>query len=229
MLVSAWMPGARFTRDLDFLGRGEPDADAVRETFARLMRTAHPDGLVFDADALVASPIMATHGTGGVRLVTRATLDGARVPITIDVGFGDAIATAPEMMDYPTLLDMPTPRVHAYSPETVMAEKLHAVVWFAGASTRIKDLYDLWRVPDVRRIDVGKLARSLRATFAGHGTALPDARPAGLAAAYADDPARRAHWRQYLSDLRAAQMPLSTVVDEIWHGLEPAVISARDE
>ena len=128
VLVSAWMPGARFTRDIDFLGEGLPDEAALGDTFADLMRADHADGLVFDVDGLTAKPIRVANEAGGVRLVARATLDGARVPVTIDVGFGDAVATASEIMAYPTLLDMPAPRVRAYAIETVLAEKLHAVV-----------------------------------------------------------------------------------------------------
>ena len=227
VLVSAWMPGARFTRDIDFLGEELPDETALRHTFADLMRADQADGLVFDTDGLVAKPIRVAHAAGRVRLVARATLDGARVPITIDVGFGDAMATAPELMTYPTLLDMPAPRVRAYAVETVLAEKLHAVVTFAGTSTRIKDVYDLWQVPKARTVDQGALARSLVATFARHGTALPEERPAGLARTYGESRDRRTQWRQYLFGIRMAEVPLIEVLDEIWRVIEPAVARAR--
>ena len=157
------------------------------------------------------------------------TLDGARVPITIDIGYGDAIATPTELMSYPTLLDMPPPRVHAYSPETVLAEKLHAVVSFAGMSTRVKDLYDLWRVPSVRRVDADELVRSLRATFERRGTELPEERPPGLSHDYAGNVERRAQWRQYLVAVRVEEVSLVVVVDEIWQFLHPFVDRARGE
>ena len=223
MLVSAWMPGARSTRDLDFHGRGSSDMSIVRDTFADLMRHEHPDGLIFDTAGLVARPIGPAHGTGGTRLVARAALDGARIPITIDVGFGDAMATPSEVMTYPTLLDLPSPRVHACSAETVMAEKLHAVVWFAGASTRMKDIYDLWRIPAVRRIDATALADSLRATFERRATALPVERPAGLSRMYGEDRERRAQWRRYLATLGVADASLTDAIDEVWESVLPSV------
>lgn len=228
VLVSAWLPGARFTRDVDFLGEGSPDEAALYATFSALMRSEHDDGLVFDADGLAVRPIRLGHEAGGVRLTAQAKLDGARVPITIDVGFGDAVATPPELMTYPTLLDMPAPRVRAYAVETVLAEKLHAVVSFAGASTRIKDLYDLWRVPMVRAIDEDELARSLAATFACHGTALPKNRPEGLSRRYGESRDRQRQWYQYLAALRLEQTLLTEVVDAIWREMEPAVMRTHE-
>jgi hypothetical protein len=48
---------------------------------------------------------------------------GARIPIQVDVGFGDAITPGPIEIDYPALLDAPAPHLRAYPIETVVAEK----------------------------------------------------------------------------------------------------------
>jgi hypothetical protein len=37
-----------------------------------------------------------------------ALLGQARIPLQIDVGFGDRVVTGPEEIDFPTLLDFPS-------------------------------------------------------------------------------------------------------------------------
>lgn len=61
--------------------------------------------------------------SGGVRIKTAAYLERTRIPITIDIGFGDAMVDATQQLDYPTLLDLPVPHIRSYPPVTVIAEK----------------------------------------------------------------------------------------------------------
>jgi len=79
------------------------------------MAAPEPDGLAFDVEALRAAAIRDDVEYGGVRLRTTAALAGARIPITIDVSFGDAIEPGAELIDYPVLLDLPAPRLRAYA------------------------------------------------------------------------------------------------------------------
>ncbi len=81
---------------------------------------------------------------GGSRLRTTVALAGARVPITMDIGFGDAVEPGVEDIDLPVLLDMPSPHLRAYPPETVIAEKFQAKVALGRANNRMKDYYDVW-------------------------------------------------------------------------------------
>ncbi|MBA8879190.1 NAD(P)-dependent dehydrogenase (short-subunit alcohol dehydrogenase family) [Phyllobacterium myrsinacearum] len=50
---------------------------------------------------------------GGVRLRTTASISGARVGLIIDIGFGDATEPGAEMLDYPSMLEFPAPRLRA--------------------------------------------------------------------------------------------------------------------
>ena len=52
----------------------------------------------------------------------------ARIPIQVDIGFGDAVTPAPAVADFPTLLDFPAPHLKVYPKETVVAEKFEAMV-----------------------------------------------------------------------------------------------------
>ena len=85
-----------------------------------------------------------------------------------------------EWLDYPVLLDMPSPRLRGYARETVVAEKFQAIVDLGMANSRMKDYYDLWNIGQAFEIDRTRLAMAISATFARRGTAIPDAVPIGL-------------------------------------------------
>ena len=106
------------------------------------------DGLRFDPQGVQAGAIREEMEYGGIRVRLTATLDGARIPLQIDVGFGDAVTPRPEEVDYPTLLDLPAPHLRVYPRESVVAEKFQAMVHLGMANSRMKDFYDVWmRIP----------------------------------------------------------------------------------
>jgi hypothetical protein len=65
---------------------------------------------------------------------TNATVDTARVRVVIDIGFGDAVEPGLAEMDLPVTLDFPAPHLRAYARETVIAEKLQAMVMLGRAN-----------------------------------------------------------------------------------------------
>jgi len=73
-----------------------------------------------------------------------ALLEKTRVPLRIDVGFGNVIEPKAEEIEYPTLLDFPRPKIRIYPRETVIAEKFHALVDLVMTNSRLKDFYDLY-------------------------------------------------------------------------------------
>ena len=112
---------------------------AISDVFRAICaQPVQDDGVVFDLDALQAAPIREEVEYGGVRVRTTATIAGARIPIQVDVGFGDAITPAPLEVDYPTLLDNPAPHLWAYPVETVVAEKFEALTKLDMANSRLK-------------------------------------------------------------------------------------------
>ena len=71
-------------------------------------------------------------------------LNRTRIPIGIDIGFGDVIYPDAVEMDFPVILDMEAPRVNAYSLEFSIAEKLKAIVKNGFLNNRYKDFYDIY-------------------------------------------------------------------------------------
>ena len=222
MLVTLWTKDkGRFTRDIDFLSFGAEDEATLKETFAEILEIDAGDGLVFDDTNLTAAPIRDDQVYGGMRLKTVAYLEKTRIPITIDVGFGDALGNPDYTLDYGSLLDFPSASVRAYSPETVIAEKFQAVVALGVINGRMKDYYDLWALPKAVDLNLDDLQASIEKTFERRQTDVPKERPPGLSQAFATDPTKSAQWLAYSEATEIEGMSLAQVIDDIWRILEP--------
>jgi hypothetical protein len=86
---------------------------------------------------------------------------------------------------------MPTPKLKAYPPETVVAEKLEALVSLGVANSRMKDFFDLWAISRTFAFEGTVLMHAIKATFERRTTALPAQTPFGLSEAFAADPAKQ--------------------------------------
>jgi hypothetical protein len=92
VLVTTWFDDPhRPTRDLDLLGFGESSSEALLRIWKEICGARLEDGVEFDGGALRTEPIREELDYGGLRLRTAATLAAARIPITVDVAFGDAV------------------------------------------------------------------------------------------------------------------------------------------
>ncbi len=231
MLFVTWVDAPfRPTRDLDLLGYGDNSPEAIGDTFrAILTQPVDDDGVAFDIAAIEAVPIREDLEYGGVRVRTQATIAGARIPIQVDVGFGDAITPGPVEIDYPALLDAPAPHLRAYPIETVVAEKFHALATRGITNSRLKDYYDLWLIADTFELDRVPLAAAVRQTFERRETALPQEKPTGLSEAYVD--AWGAQWRTFLNRERMAAAPelLATVVADLELFVLPLIEEAEGD
>src|SRR3546814_13979218 len=103
---------------------------------------------------------------GGIRLRTSAYLERTRIPVVLDIGFGDALADAAHRIDYPSLLDMDQPSIRAYPPASVIAENFQAIVALGLANGRMKDFHDLRAIPKMVPIDADALEPAIAATYA---------------------------------------------------------------
>ncbi len=148
----------RPTRDADLLGYGPDDIETAVAAFREISQIEVEDGVAFEPASVRGSEIRKETGYGGVRIDLQAKLDGARIALQVDIGFGDTVSPAPETVDYPTLLDnLPAPRLRAYPKHTVVAEKFHAVCLLGMANTRMKDYFDLWVLLTEDTLDPGEL------------------------------------------------------------------------
>ena len=214
LLFSLWYDQPhRPTRDVDLLGYGPDDVETAVATFREISQIAVDDGIVFDPASVAGSVIRKEAGYGGVRVDLRATLDGARIALQVDIGFGDVVTPAPEPIHYPVLLDdLPAPRLRAYPKYTVVAEKLHAICLLGRTNSRMKDYFDLWVLLTEEDLAPDELRRAVEATFARRRLAMPADLPIGLSDAFAQDPIKQRQWAAFFKKNGLAPRELAEVV-----------------
>ena len=140
---------ARPTLDIDFLGnRISNDDQRIIDAFKEICAVeCLVDGVTFNTDKITAKEITEFKDYHGIRLSIPVTMDTITQVMTMDIGFGDVVTPKPVDLDYPLLLeDLPEANILAYSIETVIAEKMHAVIDLADQSSRMKDYYDLYHL-----------------------------------------------------------------------------------
>lgn len=199
LLFAVWSPGVhRPTKDLDLLGRGDPSRVALEAAFRALCtREGSSDGIEYLPETVACAEIREETEYGGLRITLTAKLGTAEIPVQVDVGFGDAITPAPEEVVFPTLLDMPAPRLRAYPKETVVAEKLEAMVSLELGNSRMKDFFDLWTLARTFPFHGAVLSQAIEATFARRGTPIPDGHPIALTEEFSADAAKLAQWQAF--------------------------------
>jgi hypothetical protein len=118
MLFPLWSGSPhRTTKDMDLLGYGSPDRSQLVAMFRELAEMDFEDGLTFDPKSVAAIEIREDAVYDGIRVTLTAHLSATRIPLQIDVGFGDDVVPAPVEVPYPTLLDLPPPRLRVYPRE----------------------------------------------------------------------------------------------------------------
>lgn len=228
MLVTLWtIDQSRFTRDIDFLSFGSDDENTLIDIFNNILSIDTEDGLKFDTTALTATQIRDDQVYGGVRLKTTAYLDKTKIPITIDIGFGDSITDSEYTIEYPSLLELPSANIRAYSPAIVIAEKFQAIVALGLINGRMKDFYDLWTIPKVQLISDEEIFEAISSTFERRQTEIPTERPEGLSSSFTTDEQKSRQWLAYADSIDLESITLEQIADEIWLYLEPICMASK--
>lgn len=165
---------ARPTLDIDFLGSNISNEESVIVAAFREICSVpcQEDGIMFDTERITAVRITEQRDYNGVRVSIPTRMDTISQVLAMDIGFGDIITPQPVNVDYPLLLDnLPSANILAYSLETVIAEKFHAIVDLADQNSRMKDYYDLYNILLSEQYDVNILQQAIKRTFENRHTA----------------------------------------------------------
>lgn len=220
----------RQTRDLDLLATGSPEAERLRSLLREACKADVPeDGFDPDPESIEVTPIREGAKYEGLRAKLYAYIGSARLRLQIDIGFGDAMIPPPEQEVFPGLLDFPEPEIKTYRPETTVAEKLHGIVLYGRANTRMKDFYDLWRISRRGTLQAGQLAAAIQSTFDRRETALPEEPPIALTEAFVEEPGKDRQWRAFTTQLDGETKDLPNLLSDLRAFLLPVLRYARKE
>jgi len=203
LLVGMGLPMARTTQDIDLLSLIPGDIDAVRTAIREIGNIDLNDGLIYEFDNLSIEAMAGDAEYPGIRLKFDAWVGKARIPMQIDVGFGDAVVPDAREMTFPTLLDMEPPVVKVYSIETIVAEKFEASLNLAELNSRMKDFYDIWMLSRAYPFHGSTLQDAITATCQRRATPL-SSNAFIFSVEFATSANKRAQWSAFL---RKTQIP----------------------
>lgn len=215
---------ARPTLDIDFLGHDiSNEGDIVIAAFKEICSVPYEeDGITFDIEHITAQDITEFKDYHGIRLSIPVQMDTISQVMTMDIGFGDVVTPSPVCLEYPLLLEhLPVPNILAYSIETVIAEKMHAVIDLADQSSRMKDYYDLYNLLSKEKYDSETLQEAIIRTFENRHTSY-DANTMFFRKDFAGNSQMQTRWKAFLRKItKEADVSFFEVVTYIQTTLKP--------
>ena len=174
LMLRVWdIPASRPTRDIDLLGHLNVDIRALEEIISDVCKVAvENDGLRFDVATISGMRIKEDAEYEGIRIKLTGYLEKSRIPVQLDVAFGDIIHPSADEHEYPTILEFPAPNLRTYPRESVVAEKFQAMVSLGRLNSRMKDFYDIWLLARLFEFVGGELSTAIDKTFRNRRTAI---------------------------------------------------------
>ena len=192
----------RATTDIDLLAQRIPnDAEELTNVFNDIFSIECNDALRFDLNTLEVIDITELKEYHGVNVSIMGYLDRTKVPVSIDIGFGDVVYPERMKMEFPVLLDMEVPEIYAYSIYSVIAEKIEAFVSLGLANGRYKDFYDIYVLADSYNLDGMELMKAIVETFTHRETSFDDI--AAFDDDFTKDETRQGRWRAFIKKKKA--------------------------
>jgi hypothetical protein len=190
----------RVTKDADFLAVVPADPEYLIGILEEIcvISIDGADGIQFLPETIRAAPIREEQEYGGIRATLTGLLHQARIPLQIDIGFGDEVTPEPEAVRFPTLLGGPAPRIMAYPRYTMVAEKLKAMVRLGIVNSRMKDFYDVWLLSRIFEFDGRTLTMAIRNTFHRRSTPVPDDVPVAFRDEFTRSTEKNTQWKAFL-------------------------------
>lgn len=215
---------ARPTLDIDFLGNNiSNEGTSIIAAFKEICSVPfEEDGVIFDVEHITAQNITEFKDYHGIRLSIPVKMDSIAQVLTMDIGFGDVVTPSPVNLDFPILLEhLPCANILAYSLETVIAEKMHAIIDLADQSSRMKDYYDLHRILKEEKYDSEVLQEAIIRTFENRHTPY-DENTMFFRKDFGINQQMEARWKAFMRKItKATDLSFSEVVGFIQETLRP--------
>ena len=219
----------RATADIDLLGaKISNEAENMKAVFEEIFSQECDDPIVFRMDTLKVSNITEFKEYHGLNVSILAFLDRTRIPVSIDIGFGDIVYPDRVEMEYPTLLDDDPAKMYAYSIESTIAEKFEAIVSLGEANGRMKDFYDICSISGKRDMDGALLQAAIIETFHHRNTGFEEI--VAFDEGFCEDPLRASRWRGFLKQKNVlAPIDFTDAIETIQKFLNPVIQAIRED
>ena len=230
LVMQTWPGGpSRTTSDIDLRALVPAEPEAIAEIIQEVCLQRGDDAIEFDPGSIRLDPIIERAGHPAYRVRLRGKIARTQLSVQIDLGFTDPMVPPPVEIAYPTLLGHPKPKLRAYRLETIVAEKLEAIVQLGDINTRMKDYFDLWHIASRFQFEGTVLAAALKTTFESRGTDITD-HPDGFSQDFVRKNERL--WRAFLERIAspdADSWTLEEAVEQIRRFAVPVLKAAASE
>jgi len=231
LLIRHWLGSdTRPTRDIDLMGPSPLDAQLVRQVLGDVLKTGvEEDGLEFDLASLRIEPIREASLVPGYRAKFDGFLGQMVIHYQVDIVPAAGFYPSDTRAQMAGILGMPVADIRAYTPYSVVAEKLEAMVALGEANSRMKDYFDLAALATNLRFDGETLVEAMRVCFRERSTGLPEATPLGLSDEFSEGDAGRTMWVAFArkASLPEAYSRFSGVVEIIRGFILPPLQAGR--
>lgn len=206
----------RATTDVDLLARRISNSgEEMKAVFQDILSQDVDDALRFDLNTITVEDITEFKEYHGLHISVIGYLDKTRIPIGIDIGFGDVIYPDAMKMEFPVILDMDPPKVTVYSLESSIAEKLETIIKNGYLNSRYKDFYDIYVLSQKYTFEYSDLRNAMMETFENRKTPMT-MDSAAFGEEFINDSMHRSRWKSFLKKKRALiQVSLDEVMDRI--------------
>lgn len=219
---------SRVTRDIDLLGQYiSNDINEISNVFREIFSISCDDALMFDLNSLSVDSITEFKEYHGVNVNIIAFLDRTKIPVSIDVGFGDIVYPNRIKMEFPSLLSMEEPIVYAYSLYSAIAEKFEAIVSLGYINSRYKDYYDIYVLASEFNLSGELLKEAVVETFSHRNTGFKDM--VVFEKIFINDSLRESRWNAFIKKKKAMiNLTFKETMSTIEILLEPIVDSINN-
>jgi predicted nucleotidyltransferase component of viral defense system len=233
LMFNVWnLSNHRSTMDIDLLGTTKNSVKNLESICCDICTQvlSFEDGILFDPNTIKGTEIQTEAEYRGIRIEFKGNLNKANINMQIDIGFGDVILPQPQTLAYPTILDFPAPQLQAYTRESVIAEKLEAMIKKGMNNSRMKDFFDIWTLSRQFAFQSKALVSSVKATFQQRGTDF-NLFPECFSEAFIDNPVKNAQWNAFIlkNHLQSNFLSLKTVILDITAFLQPILNQVQQE
>lgn len=214
----------RTTTDIDLLARKiSNSSEEMKQVFKVILSQTEDDALVFDTGSVSVEDITEFKEYHGLHISVIGYLNRTKIPIGIDIGFGDIVYPDAVKMDFPVILDMEAPRINMYSLESSIAEKLEAIIHTGYLNSRYKDFYDIYVLSGKYGFDYDKLRNAVIETFENRKTTMT-MDSAAFAEGFLNDPIHLTRWNAFLKKKKAIiQVSLPDAMAQIKNFVRPLI------
>jgi len=194
------------TQDIDLLGMTHNHPDNIARICGELCSLDTQDGVVFDPTTIVTSVIRPENDYQGVQVKFKGVLGPTKLHMRVDIGFADAVYPKPTSFVFPTILELSAPRLLGYTQESVIAEKVDAMLQLGELNSRMKDFYDVWYLAHRISFKMSTLTEALKATLRTRKTEVPE-RPHIFDPSFWTNSIKQEQWKNFCRQNRFEGMP----------------------